>query len=160
MGSRGSLITVSYISDRPTTRPKRPSFLEQIKSHIGIVTTIGTFGATLVTGGWTLYDHISTDPELMDHNMSSTAHPAMLHDLEERVAALESGFKKTEAGYVPIREDLIYVAERYVSIVAAENEPDRRIKMRTAGEAVQEFRRMIRKGSSVQDAVYEATHRR
>lgn len=160
MGSRGSLIAVTYNSDRPTTRPKRVGLLDQIKSHLGTVTAIGTFIATVATGGWTLYNHLATDPELMDHNMSSTAHPMLLRDLEERVEALEGGFKKTEAGYVPIREDLAYVAERFVRLMAADAENDRRKKMEAGDEAVQTYRAAIREGATIQKAVYEALRHR
>lgn len=151
---------MSYNSDRPTTRPKRLGFLDQIKGHIGTVTAIGGFLATVATGGWTLYDRMATDRELMDHNMSSTAHPAMLRDLEERVNALENGFKKTESGYVPVREDLAYVAERLLRLMAADGEMDRRRKMERGEEAVQTFRAKLREGATVQKAMWEAQRHR
>jgi len=151
---------VSYNSDRPTTRPRRSGFLDQVKSHIGTLTAIGTFVATVVTGGWTLYSHITTDPELMDHNMSSTAHPMLLRDLDERITALEGGFKKTEAGYMPIREDLAYTAEIIVRLVAADAESDRRKKMRAGDEAVRTYRATLREGATIQKAVYEALRHR
>lgn len=147
---------MSYNSDRPTTRPKRLGFLDQIKGHIGTVTAIGGFLATVVTGGWTLYDRMATDQELMNHNMSDAAHPELMRDLEERVTALENGFKKTESGYVPIREDLVYVAERLLRLMAADFEPDRRKKMDAGDEAVQTFRAKLHEGATVQKAMYEA----
>lgn len=159
MVSHGSLVAVSYNSDRPTTRPRRPGFLDQIKSHIGTATAISTFIATIVTGGWTLYNHMATDPELMDHNVSDHAHPTLMRDFEERVSALENGFKKTESGYVPVREDLAYVAERLLRLMAADGEPDRRKKKDAGDEAVQTYRAQLREGATVQKAMYEALHR-
>lgn len=151
---------MGYNSDRPTTRPPKIGILKTLSSHIGALTAISGFVATIATGGYALYDRMTTDQELMDHNMSSSAHPSLLRDLEERVTALEGGFKKTESGYVPIREDLAYVAERFVRLMAADAEPDRRQAARAGEEAVQTYRAFLREGATIQKAVYEALRHR
>lgn len=151
-----SLFCVAYDSTRPTNRPPRNGVLDRLKAHVSAVMAIGTFASAVVGGAWVAYSHFATDEELMSHNMNYMAHPLMMKDLVERVDALEQGQKKMADEQRRQYDDLSYVAERYVRLVAADSEPDRR-KAAWAGErAVQDFRALVHRGSSVQDAVHEA----
>lgn len=135
--------------------------LERAKSHVGMVVFFWGFLSSVVAGGWTLYDRFSTDVELMDHNMNPLAHPGLIKDMTDRVSALELGYRKVEGGYEPIYDDIAFVAERYVRLIASDEETDRQKKARAGDRAVMRFRAYLHehKGTSIQTAVNEALER-
>lgn len=134
--------------------------VDTAKSHAQAFTAITSVLVTLVASVVVAYEHFATDAELRAHDTDPFAHNDRYRDLLGRIERVEA-LDAARAGVLSANtEDLAYVAERYVRLVAADAEPDRTKRARAGEQAVQDYRALIHRGQRIQDAVYEALRRR
>lgn len=145
-------------SDRPTLRP-RPHKLEVIIEKVKnlahalavIVGAASAFGGTM----WLFYEKLATDAELASyieaHNKAPEAH--MLRDklsmLEAKQAKLQEDVDIGHAADVALGSKL-------VSLIAADREPSNSLRAAAATFYREEYARLIRRGTPVEDAILEA----
>lgn len=147
---------VTSSSDFPTLKPPTKRFIVRLKkfahfAYVGVT-------AIITAGLWSYgqYQNLSTDAEvtsaIVSHNIASKAHPS----LHEKIDILLKEQKSIKETLEKSREDEIALGERIISLLAAEREPDRNKKAAAASFYREEYRRLIRKGLSIEDAMLES----
>lgn len=106
-----------------------------------------------VAGSFYAAQHQGSGPEnheepLREHNGDPLAHPPLRDELRECMAL----GNRLEA----LRDDQQAVAARLVRLVASDLERDSRKRALAANEAEEEFRRLLRSGASLEDAMIGA----
>lgn len=144
------------LSDRPTLRPGPERIFARLKKIANVVYVVG--GAMLSAAIWSYgqYQQLATDAELSisiaSHNNQLVAHPSILDKLNK----IEELCTKNGSDIRATREDAIALGERLVSLLAADKTTDHAKRAAVATFYREEYRRLIRRGFSVDDAVLEA----
>ena len=147
-----------YNSDRPTHRPppKLEKILEKTKNLAHALAVI--IGAGSAFGGtvWVFYNQLSTDTEVtsavQDHDKALTSHPL----LRDRIKTLESRQAKLQEDVEMGHAADVALGSKLVSLIAAEREPSPGLRAAAATFYREEYARLIRKGSPLEDALLEA----
>jgi len=128
------------------------SKLGRLKGWLGLMGTLFAIITGAYTGVMTLWGNVTTDQELLAHNESPIAHSVVrnqLEDMKERVELLGKRVDEEHSATVEL-------GARLVRIDAADRERTHTLKAAAATYYETEFRRLIRKGVPVFDAVLEA----
>lgn len=147
-----------YNSDHTTLRPpsKTHKILEKTKNLVHALAVI--IGAASAFGGtvWVFYNQLSTDAEVtsvMDlHDKAIKSHPLLrdrLESLEQKQAKLQEDVEMGHAADIALGSKL-------VSLIAADREPDRSLRAAASSFYREEYARLIRKGTPLEDALLEA----
>lgn len=141
-------------SYRPSTPVARA--LERVKRNLQALWTIGGVVVATTLGMWTFYSNLATDAEVSDsleaHSWDSKAHPA----LRDRVEAAEAAIRVLQQQTLQNRASEVSLGERLVSLIAADRESNHALKAASAAACRDEYRRLMRKGVDIDDAIVEA----
>jgi hypothetical protein len=138
-------------SDRPTTRPKYKEVLKWGDVLKGVV-TIGSAVGVIWAFVYSAYSGMSTDQELIEHNLSDRAHPRLLEQQEAQRLQCADLTKKLEE----IRSTVYILVKNDVRLRASERESDPRLRKAAADFYEEEFENLVRHGELLQDAFYES----
>lgn len=141
---------------RPPPPKSKERLFERLQKVAHVVYVVG--GAVLSAALWSYahYQSLATDNEVVEvveaHNKASNAHPStydtlqlLLKEQRELKAIVQQG-----------RADDVMLGERLVSLIAADREPDRNRKAQAATWYREEYRRLVRKGETIEDALLQA----
>jgi len=99
-----------------------------------------------------LAGNIVTETKLQEHNTNDKSHPTIVNNTKECEGKVEALSKRVEESY----ETEIALGSRLVRLLASDMESNRNLKAASANYYEQEFRRNIRKGQTVEEAILEA----
>lgn len=93
-----------------------------------------------------------TEPRLQQHNIDDKSHPLIKQEVKDCEAKLDVLSKHIEE----LHEAEVDLGAQLVRITAADLETNKDLKMAAANYYEQEFRRLIKKGSAVNEARLDA----
>lgn len=116
-------------------------------------------GCAVISVLWGAFTYISTKTgaiitivELDQHDSNEKAHPSITRNVvtcEDKVEALS---KRVEESH----DVEVALGARFVRLAASDQEPSKLLKAAAANYYEQEYRLLIKKGTSVEDAIIEA----
>jgi hypothetical protein len=128
------------------------SKLGRLKGWLGLMGTLFAIITGAYTGVMTLWGNVTTDTELLAHNDNPISHSALrnqIDDLRERVELCGKRVDEEHSATVEL-------GARLVRIDSADRERKHELKAAAATYYETEYRRLIRRGTPVFDAVLEA----
>jgi hypothetical protein len=132
------------------TPPRSPA--AKLKAWLGLLSAVLALIGAIYGPLNTLWDEITTDTELAAHDGSHGAHGPLSARLDSCEARAEVLNRRIEEQY----EATVELGARLVSLESAEAETRRNHKADTAAKKVTEYRRLVRHGMPVPDAIPEA----
>lgn len=139
------------MSDSQHPSPKVKKAEGWFKLAAAVFAVLGTVWVGIMSM-WSAVGNITTDKDLDSHNAAPTAHMplrAELIDCREAAAGLSQRIEKNH-------QDTVVLGGRMIRWIAADREPNRALKAAAATYYQEEYLRLVRKGTGVEEALLEA----
>lgn len=139
----------------PISDKKAAAYERWFKILMLLATACGSMW-TGVTVLWGTVADVTTATKLgnaiFEHDKKSDAHKAVRQDFAERLQELAKQNMALAAEIRALRSEAVELGAGVVSLTAADAEPDRRLKGLAAAHYREQFRKLVQRGYSIDDA--------
>lgn len=129
--------------------------IDQLGKKFALAATVAgligsAYGAFTFINGKT--ESVVTNAELDLHDKNEKAHPFILQSIKEYDIKVSAAEKAVEEA----RESQVALGARLVRMLATEQEPNKALKAAAANYYEDEYKRLIRKGATVEEAMLDS----